>query len=62
MQLLVGLVAIACAVAMVWALRSRDGIHPNPLLERPGMHIVVPLTTLVLLTAGIAMTVSWLLA
>lgn len=54
MSILLGLACIGASIALLVALRARDG-RPHPLMLRAGMEVVAPLVILAMAVSGLAL-------
>jgi hypothetical protein len=60
MGLVFGSAMFGVAASIVWFLRSPDGVHSHPLVERAGMGVLIGMTCVTLFAAGMGFIFSWL--
>jgi hypothetical protein len=56
LNIALGIVCLAAAVALIMAFRSREG-QPHPLMQRAGMDVFAPLVILSIAVAGVGLMV-----
>ncbi len=59
MGLFFGSAMFVVATGIVWALRSPDGVHTHPLVDKPGMGVLIGMTCVSLFAAGLGFVFSW---